>query len=63
MRQDMSLPRVVCEYKDVFPDELPGLPPPRDVDFRIKLHPGTSPISMTPYRMAPIELLELKVQI
>ena len=56
MRQDMSLPRVVCEYKDVFPDELPGLPPPRDIDFRIELHPGTSPISMTPHRMAPVEL-------
>ena len=37
MRQDMSLPRVVCKYKDVFPDELQGLPPPRDVDFRIEL--------------------------
>ena len=63
MRQDMSLPRVVCEYEDVFPDELPGLPPPREVDFRIELHPGTSPISMTPHRMAPVELQELKVQI
>ena len=59
----MCLPRVVCEYEDVFPDELPGLPPPREVDFRIELHPGTSPISMTPHRMAPIELQELKVQI
>ena len=56
MRQDMSLPRVVCEYEDVFPRELPGLPPPRDVDFRIELHPGTSPISMTPHRMALVEL-------
>ena len=63
MRQDMSLPRVVCEYEDVFSKELPGLPPPRDVDFRIELHPGTSPISMTPHRMALIELQELKVQI
>ena len=63
MRQDMSLPRVVCEYEDVFPDELLGLPPPRDVDFRIELHPGMSPISITPGRMEPIELQELKVQI
>ena len=63
VRQGMSLHRVVCEYKDVFPNELPGLPPPRDVDFRIKLYPGTSPISMTPHRMAPVELQELKVQI
>ena len=63
VKQDMSLPRVVCEYKDVFPDELLGLPLPRDVDFCIKLHPGTSPISMTPHSMAPVELQELKVQI
>ena len=63
VRQDMSLPRVVCEYEDVFPDELSGLPPPRDVDFRIEFHPGTSPISMTPHRMVSVELQELKVQI
>ena len=47
---------MVCEYEDVFLNELPGLPPHRDVDFVIKLHPGTSPISMTPHRMAPVEL-------
>ena len=52
----MSLPRVVFKYEDVFSDELPGLPPPRDVDFYIKLHPGTSSISMTPHRMALVEL-------
>ena len=63
VRQNLSLPRVVCEYEDVFPDELPGLPPHRDVDFVIELHPGTSPISMTSHRMAPVELQELKVQI
>ena len=40
-----------------------GLPPQRDVDFCIELHPGTSPISMTPHSMAPVELQELKVQI
>ena len=56
VRQDLDLPRVVCEYVDVFPDELPGLPPQRVVDFDIELHPGTSPISMTPHRMAPVEL-------
>ena len=38
-----------------FPDELPGLPPKRVVDFGIELHPGFSPISMTPHRMAPVE--------
>ena len=55
MRPDLDLPRVVCEYVDVFPDELPGLPPQRVVDFGIELHPGNSPISMTPHRMAPVE--------
>ena len=59
----MILPLVVCEYDDVFLDELPGLPPHKDVDFVIELHPGTSPISMNPHRMAPIELQELKVKI
>ena len=57
MRPDLDLPRVVCEYVDVFfPDELPELPSHRDVDFGIELHLGTSPISMTPHRMAPVEL-------
>ena len=63
VRPNLDLPRVVCEYADVFPDELPGLPPHRDVDFGIELHPGTLPISMTPHRMAPVELKELKVQL
>ena len=62
-RQDLGLPRVVCKYEDVFPDELPRLPPHRDVDFTIELHPGTSPISMTPHRLALVELQELKVQL
>ena len=62
-RQDSGLPQVVCEYEDVFSDELPGLPPHRDVDFVIELHPDTSPISITPRRMAPVELHELKVQL
>ena len=44
-------------------EELSGLPPHKDVDFVIKLQPGTSPISMTPHRMAPVELQELKVQL
>ena len=55
-RQELGLPQVVCEYEDVFPDELLGLPPYKDVDFVIKLHLGTSPISMTPHRMTPVEL-------
>lgn len=63
MRQELGLPRVICEHEDVFPNELSGLPPHRDVDFSIELHPGTSPISMTPHRMAPAKLQELKVQL
>ena len=61
MRQELDLPRVVCKYEDVFSDKLPGLPPHMDVDFIIELHLGTSPISMTPHRMTPVELQELKV--
>ena len=48
VRLGLDLPPVVCEYEDFFPDELPGLPPQRVVDFGIELHPGNSPISMTP---------------
>ena len=50
-------------YEDVSSNELSGLPPPRDVNFYIELHPGTSPISMTPHRMALVKLQELKVQL
>ena len=59
----MGLPWVVCEYENGFPDKLPRLPPHRDVEFIIELHPGTSPISIAHHRMAPIELQELKVQL
>ena len=62
-RPDLDLPRVVREFMDVFPDELPGPPPQRVVDFGIELHPGISPISMTPHRMAPVEMQELRVQL
>ncbi|XP_070682440.1 uncharacterized protein [Malus domestica] len=54
---------VVRHYPDVFPDDLSGLPPDRDVEFSIDLLPGTDPISLTPYRMAPAELRELKIQL
>ena len=60
---DLDLPGVVCEYVDVFPDELPRLPPQRVVDFGIELHPNTSPISMIPHRMTLVELQELRVQL
>ena len=63
VRLDLDLPRVVYEYEDVFLDELLGLPPEGVVDFGIELHLGTLPISMTPDRLAPIELQELRVQL
>ena len=62
-RQQLGLPQVVCEYEDVFSEELSGLPSHRDVDFVIKLHLGTLPISMTSHRMRHTELQELKVQL
>nr|GFD57779.1 putative reverse transcriptase domain-containing protein [Tanacetum cinerariifolium] len=54
---------IVSEFPDVFPDELPGIPPVREVEFNIELTPGLEPISKAPYRMAPIELKELKDQL
>ena len=54
---------VVCEFPDVFSDDLPGLPLDRDVEFKIELIPGTAPISRRPYRMPPNELAELKTQL
>ena len=54
---------VVHEYTDVFPKDLPGLPPEREVRFSIDLVLGIAPISKAPYRMALIELKELKTQI
>jgi hypothetical protein len=54
---------IVCEYPDVFLDDLPGMPPDRDIEFVIELQPGTAPISKRPYRMPPNELAELKIQL
>ena len=54
---------VVCEYPDVFPEELLGMPPNRDLEFTIDLIPGTAPIAKRPYRMAANELEELKKQL
>ncbi|KAL0537323.1 hypothetical protein IC582_026300 [Cucumis melo] len=59
----LSSEPVVRDYPDVFLEELPGLPPHREVEFSIELEPGTVPISRAPYRMAPAELKELKVQL
>src|SRR5688572_28629147 len=52
---------VVCEYLDVFPDDLPGLLPDRGIEFAIELQPDMASISKRPYRMPPKELAELKV--
>jgi len=57
-----SIP-VVDEYADIFPDEIPKLPPSRDVEFFIDLIPRAGPVSTAPYRMVPAELAELKKQI
>ncbi|TYJ96729.1 ty3-gypsy retrotransposon protein [Cucumis melo var. makuwa] len=59
----LSSEPVVRDYLDVFPEELPGLPPHREIEFVIKLEPGTVPIFRAPYRMATVELKELKVQL
>jgi hypothetical protein len=54
---------IVCEYPDVFPDDLPEMPPDWDIEFVIELQPGTAPISKRPYRMPPNELAKLKIQL
>ncbi|XP_071924798.1 uncharacterized protein [Coffea arabica] len=54
---------VISEYPDVFLEKLESLPPEREIEFKVDLVPGTTPISKTPYRMAPAELKELKVQL
>ena len=54
---------VVWEFEDVFPEEVSGLPPRREVEFAIDLVPGVGLVSISPYRMAPTELVELKRQI
>ena len=54
---------VVNEFPYVFPDNFSGVPPPRDIDFGIDLEPDTKPISIPPYRIAQVELKELKLQL
>nr|XP_016488174.1 PREDICTED: uncharacterized protein LOC107808196 [Nicotiana tabacum] len=54
---------IVCDSPAVFPDDLPGLPQEMDIEFPIKLVPRTTPLSIAPYRMAPVELKELKAQL
>jgi hypothetical protein len=54
---------VVCEYEDVFSEEMPWLPPDRDMEFVTNLVPGTAPIAQSPYRMAEVELKLLKAEL
>ncbi|KAL8105647.1 hypothetical protein AgCh_029446 [Apium graveolens] len=54
---------IVNEFPDVFPEELLGLPPDREIEFAIDLAPGTEPVSKAPYRMAPVEMKELAKQL
>jgi len=60
--ENIEIP-VVKDFSDVFPEDVPGLPPSREIEFSIDLVPGAGPISIAPYRMAPAELVELKKQI
>ena len=54
---------VVKYFPDLFPEELPGIPPVKEVDLSIEILPRTAPTSRAPYRMAPTELKELKIQL
>jgi hypothetical protein len=54
---------VVREFPDVFPDDLPGMPPKRAIEFKIELQPGTAPRAKVPYKMSPVEMKELKIQL
>ncbi|KAL8135218.1 hypothetical protein AgCh_010039 [Apium graveolens] len=54
---------VVNEFEDVFPENLPGLPPDREIEFSIELAPGKAPVSKAPYRLAPVEMKELASQL
>ena len=60
---DLASIPVVCEFPDAFPEDLPRLPPNRDVEFSIELELSTAPISRCPYRMAPKELAKMKKQL
>ena len=54
---------IVSDFPDMFPEELPGLPPHREIEFAINVVSGATPASITPYRMAPLKLKELKLQL
>ena len=60
---DIKEVEVVKEFEDVFPKDLPGIPPDREIEFAIELIPGAAPVSKAPYRLAPVELKELATQL
>ncbi len=62
-RPDLNDIPIVCDFPNFVLKELPGLPPEREVDFAIEVKPGTTPVSIALYRMAPIELKELKIHL
>ncbi|XP_073121846.1 uncharacterized protein [Henckelia pumila] len=62
-RPSLEKVEVVCEYLEVFPDDIFGLPPDRDLEFSIELVPNANPVSKKPYQLAPTEMKELKDQI
>nr|GEV11338.1 reverse transcriptase domain-containing protein [Tanacetum cinerariifolium] len=62
VESDKDVP-VNRDFPEVFPDALPGLPPPRQVEFQIDLVPGAAPVTRAPYRLAPSEMRELSVQL
>ena len=62
-RPSVSDISTVNDFPNVFPEELPGLPPQREIEFAIDVVPSSTPASITPYRMAPLELKQLKLQL
>nr|GFD42299.1 reverse transcriptase domain-containing protein [Tanacetum cinerariifolium] len=54
---------IICKFPDVFLKDLPGLPPPRQVEFEIELVPGAAPVARAPYRLAPSKMKELAKQL
>ena len=65
VKNDMNFDSIaiVRDFPEVFPEEIQDLPPPREVEFTIDLVPRARPVSIAPYRMAPMELVELKKQV
>ena len=61
--KSLSNVAVVLDFPEVFPEDLPGIPPEREVEFQIELIPGAQPVAKAPYRLAPTEMKELMAQL